>query len=67
MEIVLPEVLVQRPGIQVLQQGPVNTALFVPYARTAILRYKGRNVNPQSGSAPTALKRNLELTDHSVL
>lgn len=41
MEVVLPAVRTQRPGIQVLHQGPVDTALLIPNGRTAILQQEG--------------------------
>ncbi len=42
MEVVLPAVRTQRPGVQVLHQGPVDTALFIPHSCTAILQQQGR-------------------------
>lgn len=38
VEVELPAVRTQTPGIQVLHQGPVDIALLIPHGCTAILR-----------------------------
>lgn len=36
----LPVVGLQGPGVQVLQQGPVDVALLIPGSRAAVLRQR---------------------------